>query len=58
MSGRRARALRKKVYGVDFSPRERRYNVSHRGERLADSFRQRYQQVKKEWRKSMSQMYG
>ena len=56
MNGRRARALRRSIYGAEFSPRERRYtrvrlsqgvNGSPEETVFADDRRRAYQQAKR-----------
>ena len=50
MNGKRARQIRKMVYGTDFSTRFRKYMRSKlNGAIVADEKRQRYQKIKKEY---------
>ena len=49
MRGKKAKALRRKVYGTDFSPRVRRYIKNNKtGTVSCIERRQQYQQLKKE----------
>lgn len=49
MRGKKAKALRKKVYGTDFSPRVKRYVRNNKtGTIFCIEHRQQYQQLKKQ----------
>ncbi|MFA5760053.1 MAG: hypothetical protein WC942_11975 [Clostridia bacterium] len=50
MNNKRARQLRKEVYGKEFSPRARSYKITFRGVIVADEKRREYQQLKKEYK--------
>jgi hypothetical protein len=52
MRGKKARALRKKVYGEDYSPRERRYIVDSRGALRNTGRRKAYQANKRRLEKN------
>lgn len=48
MSGRRAKALRQKIYGREYSPLTRRYMRKENGSIVCTGFRSKYQKLKKE----------
>lgn len=48
MSGKKAKALRQKAYGKDFSPLDRRYMRKGNGSIICLGFRNVYQKLKKE----------
>jgi len=51
MNGKKAKKIRKKVYGEDGSPRFRKYaDNTRKGGRMADPQRRIYQQMKKAMR--------
>lgn len=49
MNGKRAKALRKSIYGDDMSPRSRLYTKDRTGETSAGPLRHAYQALKRAW---------
>lgn len=49
MNGKRAKAIRREVYGDDYSPKFRQYKAGRGLARIADPRRQAYQKAKKAW---------
>jgi len=47
MNGKKAKEIRRLVYGDSFSPRHRKYRKLKSGMIVADDKRQRYQAIKK-----------
>lgn len=55
MNGKRAKIIRKKIYGDNFSPRFRKYYRNNEtGQIIADNRRRMYQLAKKEWQISQN----
>jgi hypothetical protein len=48
MNSKRAKKIRKTVYGAELSPKARKYYRNKAGARLADPLRRMYQQAKEE----------
>ena len=51
MNNKRAREIRKQVYGKEGSPRYRKYHIGIGGNVIADKQRQEYQGMKKEYKR-------
>lgn len=52
MSGKRAKAIRRAIYGQEYSPRARAYRrvKAEHDQIVADDRRRAYQRAKREWR--------
>ena len=58
MNGKRAKQIRRLVYGENFSPRFRKYSRTKTGSIVADEKRQRYQQIKKNIKEWLATLKG
>lgn len=57
MNQRKVKSLRKKVYGKDFSQRERIYEVDEKGQVICTGRRRQYQELKKAAFRSKTDLY-